>query len=170
MRFLSISLLIVVLMPFPLQADPPTSPPPCNVLLGPLFCFRTTDISRDIGDSNKFQFEFTVVNWTDTDAAGLVLTLNTGPNPGGGVPAGAPRFSGGSIDAGSPLAESLLEAISGHGMAGPQEDAQAGQRIAGIVGNDGGSEDGAALRRGWMDRGRRVAGQVSETVDQLWDL
>ena len=99
MRFLSISLLIVVLIPFPLQADPPTSPPPCNVLLGPLFCFRTTDISRDVGDSNKFQFEFTVVNWTGTDAAGLILTLNTGPNPGGGVPAGAPRFSGGSIDA-----------------------------------------------------------------------
>ena len=40
-------------------------------------------------------------------------------------------------------------------------------RITGIVGNDGGSEEGAALRRGWMERGRRVSGQVSETVDQL---
>jgi two-component system chemotaxis sensor kinase CheA len=76
--------------------------------------------------------------------------------------------SGGSIDAGSPLAESLLRAMSQHdpGTADIQ-DAFSGNRITGIIGNDGGSAEGAALRRGWMERGRRVAGQVSETVDQL---
>ena len=47
------------------------------------------------------------------------------------------------------------------------ENAFGADRITGILGNDGGSEEGAALRRGWMERGRRVAGQVSETVDQL---
>ncbi len=78
--------------------------------------------------------------------------------------------SGGSIDAGSPLAESLLSALARNGSVDGFDDGTdtfAGDRITGIVGNDGGSEEGAALRRGWMDRGRRMAGQVSETVDQL---
>ena len=78
--------------------------------------------------------------------------------------------SGGSIEAGSPLAESLLRAMAHHGDTHASEDVQggfAGERITGIIGNDGGSEEGAALRRGWMERGRRVTGQVSETVDQL---
>lgn len=78
--------------------------------------------------------------------------------------------SGGSIEAGSPLAESLLRAMSPAGNGEEIEDIQqhfGAERITGIVGNDGGSEEGAALRRGWMERGRRVSGQVSETVDQL---
>jgi two-component system chemotaxis sensor kinase CheA len=79
--------------------------------------------------------------------------------------------SGGSIEAGSPLAESLLRAMARYGgtVEGMEsvQDAFAGKRITGIVGDDGGSQEGAALRRGWMERGRRVASQVSETVDQL---
>ena len=80
--------------------------------------------------------------------------------------------SGGSIEAGSPLAESLLRAMNQFGSESPTDEASAdpprqASVISGMVGTDGGSEEGAALRRGWMDRGRRVAGQVSETVDQL---
>jgi two-component system chemotaxis sensor kinase CheA len=78
--------------------------------------------------------------------------------------------SGGSIDAGSPLAESLLRALSryhGNPDANDLQDAITANRGSGIIGNDGGSAEGAALRRGWIDRGRRVASQVSETVDQL---
>ena len=78
--------------------------------------------------------------------------------------------SGGSIEAGSALAKSLLRAMSQHEDAEATEnieDSFAADRITGIIGNDGGSEEGAALRRGWMERGRRVSGQVSETVDQL---
>lgn len=78
--------------------------------------------------------------------------------------------SGGSIEAGSALAKSLLRAMSQHEDAEETEsieDSFGADRITGIIGNDGGSEEGAALRRGWMERGRRVSGQVSETVDQL---
>ncbi len=78
--------------------------------------------------------------------------------------------SGGSIEAGSPLAKSLLLAMSHNEDSDDNsevENAFGADRITGILGNDGGSAEGAALRRGWMERGRRVAGQVSETVDQL---
>lgn len=64
--------------------------------------------------------------------------------------------TGGSIEAGSPLAESLLQ------MLGGTETSAGGFHI----GNDGTDEE-SLYRRGWMERGRRVASQVSETVDQL---
>lgn len=80
-------------------ADPPASPPPCSVQIAPVFCFRTTDISLVPNTNDTYRFEFEVVNWTRLAVESLVLTLNTGPNPGAnGVPAGAPHFSNAEID------------------------------------------------------------------------
>lgn len=86
------------------HADPP--PPreergvltPCNALVGPLFCFRVTDIEGVVGDNDRFRVEFEMVNWTSTDARRLVLTLNTARRPGEGLPPGAPHFSSAFID------------------------------------------------------------------------
>jgi two-component system chemotaxis sensor kinase CheA len=63
--------------------------------------------------------------------------------------------AGGSIDAGSPLAESILQILS------------RGSTSTGLVFGGDGVDEEQAYRRGWMERGRRVASQVGETVDQL---
>ncbi len=70
--------------------------------------------------------------------------------------------AGGSIEAGSPLADSLMM------MLGETDTNPANANHSGLpmIGGDGGDDDNS-YRRGWMERGRRVASNVSETVDQL---
>ncbi len=69
--------------------------------------------------------------------------------------------AGGSIEAGSPLADSLMMMLG-------ESDTHSSSFHSGLplIGGDGGDDDNA-YRRGWMERGRRVASNVSETVDQL---
>ncbi len=66
--------------------------------------------------------------------------------------------AGGSIESGSPLAHSLM-AMLDEGDDHKHSDSM-------VIGGDGGDDD-SSYRRGWMERGRRVASNVSETVDQL---
>ena len=105
--FLFISVLVLIATPVP--ADPPPDPPPCQGFqLDPLFCIRTTAIARDLVDDDKFQYMLEFVNWTADDAHGLVISLNTGPNPGGDA-GGAPFFSAAAVDAdGRPLGPGAL--------------------------------------------------------------
>ncbi len=69
--------------------------------------------------------------------------------------------AGGSIEAGSPLAESFL-----HMLGYSDHSGNGGLGGGFVLGGDGDNGENS-YRRGWMERGRRVAGQVSETVDQL---
>ncbi len=66
--------------------------------------------------------------------------------------------AGGSIESGSPLAHSLMA------MLDDGDDSRFADSM--VMGRDGGDDD-SSYRRGWMERGRRVASNVSETVDQL---
>ncbi len=75
---------------------------------------------------------------------------------------------GGAIEAGSPLAESLLHALGSEietTQLSPDTFGSSG--ITEFVPEGGGRVSEYSPRGGWMERGRRVAGQVSETVDQL---
>ena len=88
--------LLAVLLPSPLPADPPVSPPPCDVKLDPLFCVRMTDVRAVFGDPDRFQIELEFLNWTQRDAFGLLIVANSGSTTNEGA---APFISGASIDA-----------------------------------------------------------------------
>ena len=78
------------------RSDPPPADISDKVKHDKLFCFRVTDIKRDVTDPNRWQFEFEVVNWTGLNVDGLVLSLNTG---GVGTSIGSqPKISGASTD------------------------------------------------------------------------
>jgi len=89
---LFVSLVGVLAIPF----DPPASPPPCDVVLDPVFCIRITDIEKEVGE-DTFRFELEFLNWTNQPAAGIVISLNTGDGDPG-VPPGAPHFKDAFID------------------------------------------------------------------------
>ncbi len=72
---------------------------------------------------------------------------------------------GGSITADSPLAQSLLRALGDEELQSPSEIPASIDLSP--IGGDGEWAAESPLRGGWMERGRKVAGQVSETVDQL---
>jgi len=59
----------------PVVADPPAQPQ-----APPVFCFRITDIERLPGDltCKTWCIEFEVLNWSDTEACGMVLAPNVG--------------------------------------------------------------------------------------------
>lgn len=81
------------------DADPIPRPPNPEVKLPPVFCFRFTDIKAvaDDPEGDKFQFEFEVLNWTNTPAAGVAIALNEGTGASGVVNK-APFLAGGKID------------------------------------------------------------------------
>lgn len=69
-------------------------PPPIQEI-PEVFCFRITDIERVGGDDDAFNFEFEVLNWTDTPAGGLYLAATVGQSP---VAGNLPTVTGASID------------------------------------------------------------------------
>lgn len=81
------------------DADPIPRPPNPEVKLPPVFCFRFTDIKAvpDDPEGDKFQFEFEVLNWTNTPAAGVAIALNEGTGASGAVNK-VPFLAGGKID------------------------------------------------------------------------
>lgn len=81
------------------DADPIPRPPNPAVKLPPVFCFRFTDIKAvaDDPEGDKFQFEFEVLNWTNTPAGGVAIALNEGTGASGVVNK-APFLAGGKID------------------------------------------------------------------------
>ena len=108
--------LALVLAPAPAGADPPASPPPCNVTLDPLFCIRVTDFERVPEDgaletSNRWRIMFEYLNWTGKDAYGLVMTVNNGSTKGAmGM---APFFADISVDSnGTPFGPAPLDGVS----------------------------------------------------------
>lgn len=86
----------LVVMGVRVSADPPAAQI-CNVKLDTIFCQRVTGIEGDAADGNKFRVEFEIVNWTGTDAAGLIIALNVARNRPL-IPPGAPRITGASVD------------------------------------------------------------------------
>lgn len=101
---LGILLAAFVLGGLPSVADPPVSPPP-GVQFPTIFCLRITDIREVPGDpeNDRFEFEFEVLNWTGTPAAGMQFALNQGTGYLGIVDE-SPFFAVASIDAnGLPL-------------------------------------------------------------------
>lgn len=72
-------------------------------ILPEVFCFRITDIERISGldgtDGNDFVFEFEVLNWSDTPAAGVVIASTIGTSGLGGFGSTSPTISGIGIDA-----------------------------------------------------------------------
>jgi hypothetical protein len=88
-------------------------------ILPEVFCFRITDIGRISGldgtDGNDFVFEFEVLNWSDTPAAGVVIASTIGTSGFGST---SPTISGIGIDAdgrGGPLGGTDIDA-SGLGL------------------------------------------------------
>ena len=61
----------------------------------PVSSIRVTDQAQIDPVTYRYMFEF--VNWTGVDVHGIVLSLNTGLNPGGGV-LGVPFFSSANVD------------------------------------------------------------------------
>ena len=92
---------LVLLSLAPALADPPASPPPCDVKIDPIFGVRVTDIRGTFGDSDRWQLELEFLNWTQRDAYGILIVANSGSTNSDGA---TPYISGASIDAnGRPL-------------------------------------------------------------------
>ncbi len=104
-RWLIFVALVVVVLPLAfVRADPPASPPPCDVVLDRVFCARMTWIEADTADpeGDRFFFQGELVNWTSKDAFGFVLVLNQGGIVMGGDQ--PPYFCGAFLDSdGRPL-------------------------------------------------------------------
>jgi|GEM_PF-3906625 len=122
----------------PVLADPPPAsdfPLPPNI-----FCFRITDVERPLnayvddnpanalkaGAEGRFLFEFEVLNWTNENAIGLQMAMNTGTSAGvgltdafvdkdgrGGTAGSASDFKFGEID-GQKNSAGTRSATSGH--------------------------------------------------------
>ncbi|MCC5634697.1 PEP-CTERM sorting domain-containing protein [Nostoc sp. CHAB 5844] len=78
----------------PALADPVPIPD-----LPTVFCFRFTDsqlVPGDVGN-DRIQFEFEVLNWTNTRASGVDIALNQG-NGFGGIRQARPFFAGADVD------------------------------------------------------------------------
>ncbi len=82
-------------------APPVVADPPGAAQAPPVFCFRITDIEQLPGDltCKTYCIEFEVLNWSDTEACGMVIAPNVGNlaiGPGFGIgPMGAPVATGG---------------------------------------------------------------------------
>ncbi len=78
------------------RADPP---PPTTFPIPMVFCFRITDINRVPGDpeGDRFNFEFEVLNWTNTESFDLYISRNTGTGFGV-VQQARPFFAGAIVD------------------------------------------------------------------------
>ena len=80
-------------------ADPPVRPPaPQNDPIPGVFCFRIMDMERiDLGDgtNNDFVIDFEVLNWTNRNAEGVFISLNSGTEALEGT---IPHFYGAGID------------------------------------------------------------------------
>ncbi|ALF55153.1 hypothetical protein ACX27_23735 [Nostoc piscinale CENA21] len=81
----------------PALADP--VPDPVFPDLPTVFCFRFTDSQLVPGDAgnDRIEFEFEVLNWTNTKASGVDIALNQG-NGFGSVREAKPFFAGAGID------------------------------------------------------------------------
>ncbi len=89
--------LVVLAVGLAAHADPPPQGDGVcgGALFDPVFCFTVTDLATVAPSSGSYLIEFEIVNWTSTDAAGLVLSLNTGDGAG----PGSPIFGGAFVDA-----------------------------------------------------------------------
>lgn len=101
-------MLVVALLPSPPGSRPafadPFPPPTPGLVLPRVFCFRITDIRSDPLDTDRFTFEFEVLNWTNISTDGMRLAL-AAPN------AGNVSITGAGIDAnGRPL---VVEDVNG---------------------------------------------------------
>jgi hypothetical protein len=91
----AIAALGLSLLAMPAMADPPVDGGPRNDPIPQVFCFRITDVEQVIGFDDRFNFEFEVLNWTATPAAGLALMRTVGATTTEGV---APFIAAASVD------------------------------------------------------------------------